>query len=148
MAIKTSTGLRNTMLTTGSLKEALDGGKIRIFTGPVPASADEAETGTLLCEITVNSTATGLTFESSAEDGVISKAALEIWSGIKLASGRAAYYRHVSAADDGLSSTTLPRIQGSVGLAGADLNLSVIDFEADGVTKQTIDYYTIALPTT
>ena len=53
MAIKTSTGLRNAMLATGSAKAALDGGRINIYAGAAPATADDAVGGaTLLCAIT------------------------------------------------------------------------------------------------
>ena len=45
MTTKASTGLRNHMLTTGSLKAALDGGFLRLYSGVEPATADDAIPG-------------------------------------------------------------------------------------------------------
>lgn len=55
MALRLSTGLRNFIMQHGSLKDALQNGKIEIYTGAQPASADAAVTGTLLATITNNS---------------------------------------------------------------------------------------------
>ena len=56
MALKASTGLRNKLMDTGSLKSILAGGLIKVYGGAVPADADAAATGTLLCIISNNST--------------------------------------------------------------------------------------------
>jgi len=146
MAIKASTGLRNAVLASNPLRTALAGGQIRMYAGPVPASADEAiGAATLLSTITVNSTGTGINFDAAASGGVIQKAPGEVWSGVNVAGGGATFYRHVLPADDGSLSTTAPRLQGTIGVAGADLNLSSTTLTA-GAT-QTIDYYSVALPT-
>lgn len=145
MAIKTSTGLRNAMLATGSAKAALDGGRINIYAGAAPATADAAVGGaTLLCAITLNSTGTGILFDTAAVNGVLAKKPSETWSGAIAATGTAAWYRHVAAADDGTLSTTAPRIQGTVALIGADLNI-----DPNFISGQTkvIEHYVIALPT-
>lgn len=145
MAIKTSTGLRNAMLATGSAKAALDGGRINIYAGAAPATADDAVGGaTLLCAITLNSTGTGILFDTAAVNGVLAKKPSETWSGAIAATGTAAWYRHVAAADDGTLSTTAPRLQGTVALIGADLNI-----DPNFISGQTkvIEHYVIALPT-
>ena len=145
MAIKTSTGLRNAMLATGSAKAALDGGRINIYAGAAPATADDAVGGaTLLCAITLNSTGTGILFDTAAVNGVLAKKPSETWSGAIASTGTAAWYRHVAAADDGTLSTTAPRIQGTVALIGADLNI-----DPNFISGQTkvIEHYAIALPT-
>lgn len=142
--MKISTGLRNGLLVTGSLKSQLDSGVIKIYSGAEPASADDAVTGTLLCTISVNSTGTGITFETTATAGVLAKKSSEVWSGVNAATGTAGYFRHVQPGDTGVSSTTQKRIQGTVAVAGADLNLSAVGLTS-GAT-QTIDYYNIALP--
>ena len=145
MAIKTSTGLRNAMLATGSAKAALDGGRINIYAGAAPATADDAVGGaTLLCAITLNSTGTGILFDTAAVNGVLAKKPSETWSGSIVATGTATWYRHVAAADDGTLSTTAPRIQGTVALIGADLNI-----DPNFISGQTkvIEHYVIALPT-
>lgn len=55
MTIRFSTGLRSFAAYKGSYKRALNGGKIKIYSGAQPASADDAPTGTLLCVISDNS---------------------------------------------------------------------------------------------
>ncbi|MDX9716279.1 MAG: hypothetical protein RBT67_02795 [Thauera sp.] len=146
MGIKSSTGLRNGVLSVGSVKSQLDGGEIRIYSGTPPASADDAiGTATLLCTITNNSTGTGVTFDAAATNGVLVKTPAEVWSGVNVASGTASFYRLVTQADDGSLSTTLPRVQGDVGVAGAALNLSSTTLTS-GAT-QTVDYYSLAQPT-
>ena len=52
MTLRLSTGLRNAVLDNGSIKDALQGGKILIYTGVQPATADTAPSGTLLATIT------------------------------------------------------------------------------------------------
>jgi len=55
MALRLSSGLRNFLLEGGSLKRAFAGGKIKLYTGSQPASANDAVSGTLLCTYTDNS---------------------------------------------------------------------------------------------
>jgi hypothetical protein len=55
MALRYSKGLRNFLNEGGSIKQALAGGKILIYTGTQPASADDAVAGTLLATITLAS---------------------------------------------------------------------------------------------
>lgn len=146
MTYKTSTGLRNHMLVTGSLKNALDGGSIKIYAGTEPATADASIGGaTLLTTITISSGATGLSLDTVAASGVVTKPSGATWSGTNAASGTATFYRHVATGDDGTASTTQARIQGSVSSAGAEMNLSN-PVLTSGAT-QTIDYYAINLPT-
>jgi len=145
MTIKASTGLRTGVLVTGSMRSLLNGGTIRLFSGAAPADADAAETGTLLCVISLNSSGTGLTFEATAPGGVLTKTASEVWSGVNSVSGTATHYRHVGSADTHALSTTEPRLQGTVGAIGADMNLSSTTLTS-GAT-QTIDYCVVTLPT-
>lgn len=62
MPLRFSDGLRNFLARHGSLAQALQGGSIRIFTGSQPASANDAQTGTLLVVLTKGAAA--LTHES------------------------------------------------------------------------------------
>ena len=55
MALRLSTGLRNFLLEGGSLRDAFNGGKIELYTGSQPASANDAVSGTLLCTYTASS---------------------------------------------------------------------------------------------
>jgi hypothetical protein len=143
---KFSTGLRNKMLDTGSAKSILALGPIKIYAGTVPADADAAiGSATLLTTLTVSSGATGLSLAASAAGGVIGKAA-ETWSGVNAATGTATFYRHVAVGDDGTASTTQDRIQGTCGLAGADMNLTSTGFTS-GATHTHNGAYNISLPT-
>lgn len=55
MALRISTGLRNFLLSGGSLKQAMGGGRIEVYSGTQPANADSATAGTLLVTITESS---------------------------------------------------------------------------------------------
>lgn len=147
MALKASTGLRNKLLGANPLSTVLANGFIKIYSGTPPATADAAIGGgnTLLSTISVGGVGTGLTFETPAVDGILSKNAAETWQGTNAASGTATFYRHVTATDTGTLSTTESRLQGAVALAGADMNLSSVNLVAAAV--QSIDYYVVALPT-
>lgn len=145
MTYKTSTGLRNYMLDTGSLKSALDGGFIKIYSGAAPATADNAVTGTLLCTISLGGAGTGLTMDTTATDGVLTKPAGASWLGTNVASGTAGYYRHSDASDDGGASLTEPRLQGAISTSGAEMNLSSIALVNGAV--QSLDFYSVNLPT-
>ena len=64
MTMRLSTGLRNFLANGASYAGALENGRIEIYTGAQPASADAAVQGTLLCTITNNSGA--LTAETAS----------------------------------------------------------------------------------
>ena len=57
MTIKLSTAARNFLAAGGSYKDLFQNGRMEIYSGSQPASADAAVTGTLLCTITDNSAA-------------------------------------------------------------------------------------------
>jgi len=114
MAVKTSTGAANSILKIG-LKDTFALGFIRVLSGSAPATADAAETGTLLCIISNDDTGTGLTFDDPI-GRTINKAAAEIWRGTNLANGTPGYVRLVAVGDTGVSSTTQPRDQRECGV--------------------------------
>jgi len=147
MALKVSTGLRNYMMDTGSLGDALALGFINIYAGSPPADADAAVGGaTLLLQLTESGDGvTGLNMAAAAVNGVLSKLSSEDWQGTVLTNGTAAWYRHVEAADTGVSSTTEKRIQGTIATAGADMNMTDVALVASAV--ETVNSYSVALPT-
>lgn len=61
MTLRYSTGARQFMASIGSYKDAFQNGRIELYTGAQPASADAAVTGTLIC--TVTDTSLGRTAE-------------------------------------------------------------------------------------
>jgi hypothetical protein len=146
MAIKISGALRDHLLTAGSLYAAVNGMVLRIYAGVVPASPEADVSGnTLLCTISTNSLGTGLAFESAPVNGMLSKAAAGIWSGAAVADGAATFYRLGTLSDTAAASTTAKRIQGTVGLAGADLNVTDINFTT--AEEKRIDYFVVGMLT-
>ena len=125
--MKRSTGLRNYMLASGSFKAALAGTVLRIYGGAAPASADESiGSAVLLFTISVDGDGTGVTLDATASGGVIVKNPSEVWTGDVTTSGTATFFRMEFAADTGAFSTSAVRMQGTVGLVGADLNFSSV----------------------
>lgn len=149
MTILQSTGLRNGLLDTGSLKTLLAGGFIHVYASAladIPATADAAIDGakhTKLLTVYGDGISAGLNL-GTADGGAIGKAAGETWSGTILVSGNAAFFRFVGSADTGAASTTQPRLQGRVGTSGAELNLSSVALTS-GET-QAINYISLSLP--
>jgi hypothetical protein len=131
MTTRLSTGLRNNLVGPLGFAATFANGVIDVYSGSQPATADAAVTGTLLGTVTLGSgaftpgTATnGLTF-AAASGGAVSKSGT--WSFNGIAAGTAGWFRlRGNAADAGGVSTILPRLDGSVAVSGADLNLSNI----------------------
>jgi hypothetical protein len=146
MSAKLSTGLRDHVLVTGSLKDGLDGGVIYIYDGTPPASGDAALAGnTLLCVISNDAAGTGINMAAAASSGVLGKESSEVWRGLIVANGTATFYRYASLSDDGLLSTVEKRLQGTVGVLAADLIFSNVNFVSGNY--KTIDSFNVALPT-
>ena len=144
--MKLSTGLRDYMMATGSFKAGMDGSYVKIYSGTAPASPDDAipSGSTLLTTVSVGGTATGVTFEATATAGLLVKAAGETWEGTNLADGTATWFRLAPTADAGAASATALRVQGSVGQAGADLNITNTSLTTNAV--QSVDYFSILKP--
>lgn len=159
MALHLSTGLRTALLAAATgLKTAFANGVIELRSGPQPATADAAVSGTLLGTFTVSAGAftagtstNGLNFAAPSL-GVITKASGEAWqigdaAGVAgaVTAGTVGWFRlKANAADAGALSTTLVRLDGSVATAGADLNFPNIDVVA--LTPMTIDTFTLTMP--
>lgn len=145
MAVKVSTGLINAILGSSSLKEALDGGRLNIYSGPVPQTANESVgAATLLCTVTDGGTGDGLNFDTAAIDGVLSKSPSQVWQGTNVNSGVASFFRFVAPGDDGSADPAALRIQGSVAVLGGDLNLSNVSLVTGA--PQAIQFFYVALP--
>lgn len=68
--------------------------------------------------------ANGLLFDV-AEGGILTKRTAQTWTGVAVASGTAGWYRlRGPLADSGAASTTLLRLDGSIGASGANLTMS------------------------
>jgi hypothetical protein len=154
MGFRLSTGLRNAMMGTSTIKEILNGGTIEIYTGYQPASADYAETSgsTKLAIISTTcgtAMADGLQF-GTASSGVLPKSADE-WQGRVIVDGVAGWFRFYGS--DGTASSpfgchgtsgTAIRLDGAIGVSGADLNLSHTSLAQDSTL--TIKTFNITQP--
>jgi len=131
---KSSTGLMDYVLTTGSLQDALTDGLLNLYSGAVPEDADsELGAATLLATISDDGTGGGLSFES-VSSGVLSKLSSQPWSGVGVETGAATFFRFVTPSDDGSQSTVFRRIQGTVATIGGDMNLETTNI-IDGQSK-------------
>ena len=136
----------------GSMKDIFKDGVLRIYSGSQPTSPDNAASGTLLLEVTESggtfahgAFANGLEFEDDPTEGEMEKASGETWQGTGLVAGTAGWFRFcANPTDNGAASTTLPRIDGSVGSSGADLNMSSTTITV-GATY-TLDSFKLTLP--
>ena len=151
MTIKLSTGLRNNLAGSLGFGASFNKGVILIYSGPQPLSADAAATGTLLGTVTAEggawvagSPTNGLSFDAPAA-GVVSKAP-ENWKFTGLAAGVAGWFRMVgNVIDNGGPSTTLPRMDGSIGSPGAaDMGLSNIQVAVG--SPNTVDVFQFTVP--
>lgn len=157
MTVKYSTGCLNKLLGENGVDTGADGLRgifkdcvIDIYTGGQPANADAAATGTLLGRVTVDAGAftegvatNGLEFDAPVA-GVLAKAAAETWRFTGLANGVAGWFRlRGNAVDNGAVSTSLPRIDGSIGTTAGDLLLSNVNVVSGAPT--TIDQFSIKL---
>jgi hypothetical protein len=115
-------GLKNTLLQGGgkSFTDAMNGGKVYVFGGPIPASADVAATNAvLLATVTKNGDgSTGLTF-GTPTNGVLPKTAAETWEcmAANITAGTATFYRHCGPSDTATTAAGTPIlcVQGIVG---------------------------------
>ena len=154
MAWRLSEGLKNALLGTSALKDILANGQIRIFTGSQPGTAEAAETGQLLCTITlasgamVSGVATNGINLATPSGGAIAKAVTEVWSGQNAADGTAGWFRwYPNDFDDQMGAATAGdkiRLDGAISTSGAQLNLSSTTLKA-GITT-TIDNVNLYLP--
>lgn len=156
MALKVSTGLRNSMLTGGSgegFKASMDGGFLYLFSGTQPSSADDAAAGTLLAVFYSNypTNTAGLSFGTAAS-GAIAKSGAQTWSGAGLTSGTVGWFRFqeldtdeaTTRANALLASATDKRIDGSVAVSGGDLAISATNITSGAV--QTVSSFSVTLP--
>lgn len=149
MALITSTGFKNKVLDTGSVKSVLAGGFIHVYASTlpnIPATADEAinpANHTLLLTVYGDGIADGLNL-GTASGGAIGKDPGETWAGTVLADGNAAFFRYVAVGDTGALSTTQARLQGRVGVSGAELNISSLALVSGNT--QAVNFASISQP--
>jgi len=154
MSISYSTGLITTLFGeqgveagANGLKGLMKNGVIRVYTGAQPANADAAVTGTLLGSITKDG---GAFTEGVSTNGLqllapsgrsVSKNT-DVWKFTGIAAGTMGWFRfQANAVDNDTLSTTLVRIDGSIGITSGDMRVTSVT-SAIGSTS-TVDTFTI-----
>jgi hypothetical protein len=136
------------MLAGTGLSTSLIGGQILIYSGTPPNTADDAVgsvgTNILLCTITAGGAGTPITMGTPSA-AVVAKTSTESWLGTNVATGVASFYRHQLQSDTGTADGAALRVQGTIAVNGADLNLTSTSLSTGAV--QTVDYYSISFPT-
>lgn len=149
MAFRYSTGLFNSFL--AALQTDMADGVIKFYTGSQPTSPDAAATGTPIGTVTLAGgawtagTATnGINFGTPA-GATIEKDPAEEWKFTAEAAGTIGWGRFVSnsASDTGGASTTLSRMDFSVGITSGDCTMTKVTY-AIGETG-VIQTFTIPL---
>jgi len=133
MTIRYSPGLQNAILT--AVKTTMANGVIDIYTGSQPASPQSPATGTLIGTVTlaagafVAGTATnGLEFDAPVLN-VMGKAAAEEWKFVAIAAGDIGWGRfRANAADNNSDSTSLNRMDFSIGVTSGDARTGKITY--------------------
>lgn len=138
-----------------ALKGALDGGRLFIFAGTVPATAEEAldmvTDHTELVEMTESGDGvTGLTFEAPSGEGMV-KAAAETWEGLIDFDGfesgpgtaTATFYRFCTDGDNGRGAATDPRIQGTIGGPESDMPMASAELTDNGTNTLGASYFAV-----
>jgi hypothetical protein len=147
MAVKYSEVFINRVLDSYTVVEQFNNIRVKLFSGTVPDSAEEAISGDSTLLLTYDNSGVAGTFDSAADNGVLPKAPSETWSGTAVAGGTATYFRAynpTSDSDDGEDEDdTAPRIQGTVGVVNADLNMPSVDIVLGNV--YTLDYFAISV---
>lgn len=131
MALTLSASSGNAMV--DALVDRLDGagpGTIKVYSGARPATPDDAVSGTLLATFTLSNPAFG---NAAAKSAAIANVA----PATAAATGTAAWFRAAS-------STGTAQFDGSVGTAGADLNLNTTSIVSGGTVSITGG--TVAMP--
>lgn len=124
MAVKISSGVAAAVAAANSLRGIFHGvSELRVYGGLEPASANAAIGSAVLLFTYRGDGGAPLEFEASAPEGILSKSAGQIWTGNGVADGTATFCRLVLPADTDEASTTAPRVQGDVGLAGKFLTI-------------------------
>lgn len=157
MAYSPNPSLAAAML--GAAKTALDGGFLYIFSGPMPASADDAldmgNDHTQLAMISLdNDGVTGLDFDA-VSGNLLVKVPADVWRGTVAFDGAddgesslgATFARFCQSGDNGRGAGTTPRLQCDAGGPSslATLRTGVDELADNGTNTVTISVYTLAV---
>ena len=139
---KFSTGFRDELMNAGDVTSMFDGANssLLIYSGSQPSDADQVPgAGTILVSVVIPTTNA---FATTASGGTIAKAGT--WEDTSAdATGTAAWFR-LSEDDTNVSlSTTVVRIDGTVGTASTDLVIASVSITI--TDPVTVDTFTISI---
>ena len=127
----------------GSMIDQLRNATMKIFTGAQPTSADDAEAGSELVQITESSLAfvadspgNGINFGQVAS-AELHAASGEVWSGKAGATGTAGWFRVYGNDLTTGASTIKPRVDGAIATSGSQMDMANTSITSGGTT--TID---------
>ena len=139
MALRISTGLRNTLLDSG-IQSVFNSGILDIYSGSQPAAANDVPSGTLLASITLPADAF-----AAAGSGAVAKSGT--WSDSSANNtGTAGWFRLKTSADTGASSTTEARMDGSITATGGGGNMELDSTSITSGQAVTVSTFTITQP--
>jgi len=131
----------------GALIDQFRNMTMKIFTGSQPTSADDAESGSELIQITESSGAftggsatNGINFGQVA-DAELHAASGEVWSGVATATGTAGWFRIYDNAAAGGADDQV--IDGAIATSGSQMNMANTSITSGGTT--TIDEVNIPM---
>lgn len=140
MAITVNIPFRNAQLNSTDLSSAFDNGKLRIYSGSKPATANLAPTGTLLVEITLPADAFAAVANGAmAKNGTWSDASAN-------ATGTAGWFRLSAASDDDTLDGNFARLDGTVTATGGGGDLTVDSTSITAAQSYTQNSFTITAP--
>lgn len=123
MPLRLSSGLVKKMIDTSPIRTLMTGGKILVFPGAQPATADDAAVVTAILTITP------ITYENDGTGGILKQTVGADWTGTVSADGTAGWFRLCESADAGTgASTTLARMDGTIATSGGQMNLASLTF--------------------
>ena len=127
----------------GSMIDQFRNATMKIYTGSQPTSADDAEAGSELIQITESSgafaggaAANGLNFGQVASCE-LHAASGEVWSGVAGATGTAGWFRIYDNDLTTGATTVKPRVDGAIATSGSQMNMANTGITVNGTT--TID---------
>lgn len=135
----------------GSFADIMANGVARAYSGTQPASADDAETGTLLLKFTSSAGAftaglptNGLLYSVTASSGEVTKLATQVWSGVGLASGTCGWIRFYANDETTGASTSAVRFDVNVSTTNYPIKMPSTSIVV-GATS-TIDSFKVVVP--
>lgn len=140
MGLRLNAQARNAFMDTSG-NTAFNSGKLQIWTGSQPTTANLAPTGTLLAEFTLGADAFGA---SSA--GTITLAGVPLQDASANNTGTAGYFRIKAASDDDTLNGAFARIDGTITAVGGGGDITADNLSINSGQVVNLTALTLTLP--